>query len=96
LDAVPVLAGLTFERGFAIRTEARPEGVPLSAAAARLVELLDGSRTVAEAVGVLVAGLGADAAGRLTAGAGGLLQTLHVEGVLAGIPAGMPEKAGLA
>jgi flavin-dependent dehydrogenase len=97
LKEAPVLANLVFERGFVIRTEARPEGVPLSSAAARLVSLLDGARTVDEAAAILVEGLDESAARRLAGAAASLLQTLHVEGVLAGIsePA-RPSAAGTA
>lgn len=85
LEEAPVLADLLFERGFVIRTEDRPEGVPLSSAAARLVSLLNGSRTVEEAATILVEGLDDAAARRLATAVASLLQTLHVEGVLAGI-----------
>lgn len=85
LEEAPVLADLLFERGFVIRTEDRPEGVPLSMAAARLVSLLDGSRSLNDALEMLVDGLDATAARRLASAASGLLQTLHTEGVVAGI-----------
>jgi flavin-dependent dehydrogenase len=93
LEEAPVLADLLFERGFVIRTEGRPEGVPLSSAAARLVSLLDGSRTVEEAVAVIVDGLDPDARSSLARASASLLQTLHVEGVLAGISATEPTVA---
>jgi hypothetical protein len=77
----PVLGDLEFERGFIIRSPARPEGVPVSTAAARLLALLDGERTVGEAIAALVAGLEPDAPQKFAAAAVTMLQTLYSEGV---------------
>jgi len=82
LEKAPVLGNLEFERGYVIRTASRPEGVPLSIAAARLVALLDGSRTAGEVVAELVQGLDPDSARRLAMAAANVLQTLYIEGVI--------------
>ena len=60
--------------------------MPVSSAAARLVELLDGERTVGEAITGLVEGLEPDAGQRLAAAAAGVLQTLYSDGVFEELP----------
>jgi hypothetical protein len=92
LAASPVLGTLEFERGLVIRTPARPEGVPVSTAAARLLALLDGKRTVAEAIGGLVERLDEEPGRRLASAALVMLQTLYSEGVFEELsPAGAPK-----
>jgi hypothetical protein len=81
--AAPVLGNLEFERGFIIRTPARPEGVPISEPAARLLALLDGARTVGEALAAFAGGLEPEAARRTGAAAVTMLQTLYSDGVFA-------------
>jgi len=88
--ASPVLGDMQFERGFVVRTAHRPEGVPLSPAAARLVAALDGTTTVDEAIASLVAGLEEDAARHLARGAATVLQTLYIEGVFEPLAAAAP------
>jgi hypothetical protein len=81
LRASAVLGNLEFERGYIIRSRVRPEGVPVSKAAASLLALFDGERTVTAAVSELVEGMGSAAAQRLASAAAGMLQTLYSEGV---------------
>lgn len=85
LERAPVLGNLEFERGFVIRTGMRPEGVPLSAAAARLVDLIDGTRSCGEIVGDLIQDVEPGAARRLAGAAASVFQTLFVEGVIASL-----------
>ncbi|OAI40280.1 hypothetical protein AYO38_06080 [bacterium SCGC AG-212-C10] len=82
LERAPVLGDLQFEWGYVVSTPLRPEGVPLSDAAARLVSLIDGEMTVAQIITELIAGLDRNAGGRLAQAAASVLQTLYVEGII--------------
>lgn len=78
----PVLADLRFERGFVVTTPSRPDGVPLSNAAAKLVSLMTGDRSVGDVVLELTATLPPEAARNLAGAAAAVLRTLFVEGVI--------------
>lgn len=84
IEKRPVLGDGEFEWGFVVATVARPDGVPLSNAAARLVSLIDGERTVGEVVTKLVEGLEVEDARRLGQAAFNVMQILYVDGVIAG------------
>jgi hypothetical protein len=63
------------------RTPLRPEGIPLSTAAARLVQLLDGQRTTGEAAGELVKGLPPETAKVLASAIPGVIRAFMAEGL---------------
>jgi hypothetical protein len=77
-----VLGDGEFEWGYMARTPLRPEGVPLSAAAARFLTLLDGTRSIELAVAELVEGLTGEAAQGLARAALSVAQTFYVEGLV--------------
>lgn len=82
VERKPVLGDGQFEWGVVVTTAARPEGVPLSDAAARLLTLIDGDRTAAGVVSALVEGMPPDRASGLAQAAFGVLQVLYVDGVI--------------
>ncbi len=82
VERQPVLGDGEFEWGVVVTTAARPEGVPLSAAAAKLLTLIDGERTVAGVVSALVEGMPPERASGLAQAAFGVLQVLYVDGVI--------------
>ncbi len=79
----PVLGDGEFEWGYVVATTARPDGVPLSIAAAKLVSLIDGERTVARVIEELVTGLSVEDGRRLGQAAFNVMQILYVDGVIA-------------
>jgi hypothetical protein len=87
LERRPVLADDTFEWGEAVVAPTWPEGVPLSNLLAGFVGMLDGQRTLGEALEQVQARLGPGGpatAPVLLAG----LRLLFIDGLMVGIPAG--------
>ena len=82
VERKPVLGDGEFEWGVVVTTSARPEGVPLSAAAAKLLTLIDGSRTAAGVIAALIEGLPPERADGLAQAAASVLQVLYVDGVI--------------
>ncbi len=82
VERKPVLGDGEFEWGNVLTTPARQEGVPLSAAVARAVALIDGRRSIAGLLAALAAGLPASAPQELAAAIVPALQILYVEGAI--------------
>lgn len=81
-----VLGDLEFERGFVVSTPAKPEGVPLSAVAARLLASFDGTRTLDEAVAALE--VPASTRQQIARMLPPIVRALYVEGFIASLGAG--------
>ncbi|MFN0095516.1 MAG: NAD(P)/FAD-dependent oxidoreductase [Dehalococcoidia bacterium] len=84
VERKPVLEGDRFVWGHVLGSPDRPEGTPIAPLIVRLVALLDGRRTVAEAIRDLAGEAGSTPAA-LTGPVLQVLRTLVVEGSLAGI-----------
>lgn len=85
VERKPVLGEGEFEWGNVLTTPVRPEGVPVSAAVARAVALIDGRRSISDVLNALAAANPATAPAQLAAAILPALQILYVEGAIAEI-----------
>ncbi len=82
VDRKPVLGDGEFEWGDVLTTPARPEGVPVSAAVARAIALIDGCRSVADLLTALAAEIPPSTPQQLATAIVPALQILYVEGAI--------------
>ena len=84
LERKPIIGAERFEWGAVVSSAGRPQGAPVSAAVAALVQRLDGRRTAASAVEGLLEGAELDGEARAETAAGLLraVAVLYVDGII--------------